>query len=163
MKKILFSLFAVAALCAGFASCDDDDDDINRGTHKASPAANFEGVYTGYWSVFDASNVLEQENIPGSITVTKNDSVATIVTLILAADGISAVNGKSGVGNIAWVNNDAKISNANASNGFGSVFSADITDAVLSFKFSLSVRSGRSTVTKFYQFKSTEEPSELAQ
>ncbi len=157
MKKILFSLFAVAALCAGFASCDDDDDDINRGTHKASPAAAFEGVYTGYWSVFDASNVLEQENIPGSITVTKNDSVATIVSLTLASSDIAAVDGKSGVGNIIWVNDDAKISNANSANGFGTMFSADITDAVLNFKFSLSVRSGRSTVTKFYQFTGAKE------
>ena len=153
MKKFLFGIFAVAALSLGFVSCDDDDD-IDRGTHKTGAASAFAGEYAGLWTIISSDGVtIEKDSIDGSVIVAASDTAASIVNITLTCADITAINGKSTDVNISWKNSNAKFSNPLSSNGIGTLINGEISgDGQLDTKFSLSVRSGRSTVTKFYKF-----------
>lgn len=152
MKKTIFCLFALAAVSAGFSSCEDDIN-FDRGTHSSRPAAQAAGSYNGTWTVFSSDGTtIEKEGVNGSVEIASADDEIVNVSLVCA--DVAALNGKSSVANISWANNGFVFSNPLSSNGLATMFMGEVSEqGAMNLKFSMSVRSGRTTVTKFYQFK----------
>jgi hypothetical protein len=151
MKKILYSLFALMAMCTFVTSCGDDDIDWNRGTHSSLPEGTAAGTYTGTWEVFNTDGVTSEGTFDGSVTIAAGSSSYTVNVTTVCAEAVAA-SGET-TANIAWSNNDLKLFSTVKNGSLETMINGEINSGALNLKFSKSVRSGRTTVTKFYQFK----------
>lgn len=163
MKKLLFSLLALAAVSCAFVSCKDDEMDLGP-TNTTAPTTVAVGNYSGTWTVYDSDGVTVLETHNGSMTISEgsNNTLANIST---AAPGFTTLDGATSVVNLAWANENVTVVNASTSNGFkkfaevsakasaGTGLSGLVENGTLVMKFSLTVKSGRSTNTMFYEFK----------
>lgn len=161
MKKLLFSLLALAAVSCAFVSCDDDD--MNLGpSNTSAPTPVAAGNYSGTWTVYDSDGVAVLETHSGTMTISEGSN-STLANISTAAPGFSTLDGATAVANVAWANENVTIVNASTSNGFkefakasaGTGLSGLVENGTLVMKFSLTVKSGRSTKTMFYEFKGT--------
>jgi len=151
MKKILYSLFALLAMCTFVTSCGDDDIDWNRGTHSTRPEATASGTYNGTWEVFGEDGVTSEGTFDGSVTISAGSSSYIVnVSTVCAAE--AAITGET-VANIAWSNDDQKLFSTVKNGTLETIINGEIVSGNLNLKFSKSVRVGRKTTTKFYQFK----------
>lgn len=158
MKKLLFSIFAAAALVVGFSSCQDDDE-LNLGPSKtesaaAAAVANFNGNWTV--TVDDVTT-----SYPGSLSTSAADN-ANVLNISAAADGVTEINGASALVNVSWAGNDILLVNSSVTNGFATFSKASAAsglsgiieqDGDCALKFTLTVKSGRSSKTKFFEFR----------
>ena len=159
MKKTLYSIFAVLSLCLAFVSCDDDDFDVNHGTHSQLPESVVAGTYSGHYVVFKADGVTEIGTYPATVTMTAGESKYTV-----RLESVSAETDMNGAEenplNISWANDDIKfwgLTTPGTTAGFlnSAALNGTYSNGTLSFKFSKTIREGRSTVTKFYEFTGT--------
>lgn len=159
MKKTLYSIFAVLSLCLAFVSCDDDDFDVNHGTHSQLPETVIAGTYNGQYVVFKADGVTEIGTYPATVTMTAGESKYTV-----RLESVSAETDMNGAEenplNISWANDDIKfwgLTTPGTTAGFlnSAALNGTYSNGTLSFKFSKTIREGRSTVTKFYEFTGT--------
>ena len=159
MKKTLYSIFAVLSLCLAFVSCDDDDFDVNHGTHSQLPETVIAGTYNGQYVVFKAAGVTEIGTYPATVTMTAGESKYTV-----RLESVSAETDMNGAEenplNISWANDDIKfwgLTTPGTTAGFlnSAALNGTYSNGTLSFKFSKTIREGRSTVTKFYEFTGT--------
>ena len=132
-------------------SCGDDDIDWNRGTHSTCPEATAAGTYNGTWEVFGDDGVTSEGTFNGSVTIAAGSSAYTVNVNTVCGE-VAAATGETAA-NIAWSNDDQKISSTVKNGTLDATINGEIVSGVLNLKFSKSVRSGRTTVTKFYQFK----------
>ena len=151
MKKILYSLFALMAMCTFVTSCGDDDIDWNRGTHSSLPESTAAGTYTGTWEVFNTDGVTSEGTFDGTVTIAAGSSAYT-VNVTTACSEVAAVSGETAA-NIAWSNDDQKIFSTVKNGTLATTINGEIVSGVLNLKFPKAVKSGRTSVTKFYQFK----------
>lgn len=151
MKKILYSLFALLAMCNVVTSCCNDDIDWNRGTHSTRPEATAAGTYNGTWEVINTDGVTSEGTFDGSVTIAAGSSAYTINVTTTCSE-VEAATGETSA-NIAWSNDDQKIFSTVKNGTLATTINGEIVSGFLNMKFSKSVRSGRTTVTKFYQFK----------
>ena len=159
MKKTLYRIFAVLSLCLAFVSCDDDDFDVNHGTHSQLPETVIAGTYNGQYVVFKADGVTEIGTYPATVTMTAGESKYTV-----RLESVSAETDMNGAEenplNISWANDDIKfwgLTTPGTTAGFlnSAALNGTYSNGTLSFKFSKTIREGRSTVTKFYEFTGT--------
>ena len=159
MKKTLYSIFAVLSLCLAFVSCDDDDFDVNHGTHSQLPESVVAGTYSGHYVVFKADGVTEIGTYPATVTMTAGESKYTV-----RLESVSAETDMNGAEenplNISWDNDDIKfwgLTTPGTTAGFlnSAALNGTYSNSTLTFKFSKTIREGRSTVTKFYEFTGT--------
>lgn len=159
MKKTLYSIFAVLSLCLAFVSCDDDDIDVNRGTHSQLPETVVAGTYNGQYVVYKADGVTEVGTYPATVTMTAGESKYT-VRLESVCDQADINGAEEMPLNISWANDDIKfwgLTTPGTTAGFlnSAGLNGTYSNGTLSFKFSKTIREGRSTVTKFYVFNGT--------
>ena len=107
MKKTLYSIFAVLSLCLAFVSCDDDDFDVNRGTHSQLPETVVAGTYNGQYVVYKADGVTEVGTYPATVTMTAGESKYT-VRLESVCDQADINGAEEMPLNISWANEDIK-------------------------------------------------------
>ncbi len=159
MKKTLYSIFAVLSLCLAFVSCDDDDFDVNHGTHSQLPETVIAGTYNGQYVVYKADGVTEVGTYSATVTMTAGESKYTV-----RLESVSAETDMNGAEesplNISWANDDIKfwgLTTPGTTAGFlnSAALNGTYSNGTLSFKFSKTIREGRSTVTKFYEFTGT--------
>lgn len=159
MKKILYGMFAALAVCLSFMSCDDDDFSVDHGTHTELPETVMAGTYSGTYDVYKADGVTLEGSYPATITIATGENDYTInLTSTCSEDDVNGSEEKPL--NVAWANDDIKFwgqTTAGETSGYLNSASLNGTwsDGTLMFRFSKTVRSGRSTVTKFYNFKGT--------
>lgn len=155
MKKLFFSLLALAAVSISFVSCKDDVDLDLGPSHKDQPAAAFVGTYNGTWTqqyTDTKTNEVITTTSSGSVTIASGENNNTaVITLANASD--ANINNLSSIANISWRNDGVEIFNGLMTNGLGTPFMGEITEnKSVNLKFAKTVRSGRSTLTMFYQF-----------
>lgn len=138
-------------MCSVVTSCGDDDIDWNRGTHSTRPEATAAGTYNGTWEVFNADGVTSEGTYDGSVTIAAGSSAYT-VNITTVCNTVAAASGET-VANIAWSNDDQKIFSTVKNGTLDATVNGEVVSGNLNFKFSKFVRSGRTTITKFYQFK----------
>lgn len=154
MKNLFFSLLAVAAVSASFVSCQDEVDLDLGPSHKEQPAVSFAGTYNGTWTQYDSDGKTVKSTSQGSVTIEAGET-ANVAVVSLGNDTDTNINGLTSVANVSWHGNGIEIFNVLATNGFSSPFMGEITESkAVNLKFSKTVRSGRTTVTVFYQFLS---------
>ena len=160
MKKLIFSLLALAAVSCTFVSCSDDE--LNLGPSKSeSPVATAAGTYNGTWTVYDTDGVTEVATYTGSMTFSQGEAAYTANLTAAAESAFTLLNGAEAVANLAWAGDNITVVNASTSNGFvkfskasaGTGLSGLISNGSFVVKFSLTVKVGRSSKTQFYQFK----------
>ena len=151
MKKIIYSLFALMAMCTFVTSCGDDDIDWNRGTHSSLPESTAAGTYTGTWEVFNTDGVTSEGTFDGSVTIAAGSSSYT-VNVTTVCGSVEAASGETAA-NIAWSNNDLKLFSTVMNGTLETMVNGEIVSGNLNLKFPKTVREGRKTMTKFYQFK----------
>lgn len=98
MKKILYPVFALLAICCNFAACSDDDND--GPAVSQTPATDCAGTYSGTWTVdsthasqtstrrsgkvvITGDTVSGSTTIPGTAIVAASDSSNFIASLTL--------------------------------------------------------------------------------
>lgn len=151
MKKILYSLFALLAMCTVVTSCGDDDIDWNRGTHSSLPEATAAGTYSGTWEVFGEDGVTSEGTFDGSVTLAAGSS-SYIVNVTTVCSEVATASGET-TANIAWSNDDLKVFSTVKNGTLAATINAEIVSGIMNLKFSKTIKSGRTSVTKFYQFK----------
>jgi hypothetical protein len=151
MKKILYSLFALMAMCTFVTSCGDDDIDWNRGTHANRPETTAVGTYSGTWEVFGEDGVTSEGTFNGSVSIAAGSSAYTVNVTTVCSE-VTAASGETAA-NIAWSNDDLKVFSTVKNGTLETMINAEIVSGNLNLKFSKTVREGRKTMTKFYQFK----------
>lgn len=160
MKKIIYSLFAVLALCCNFVSCSDDDNDAAAPVGNPASAEAAVGTYTGTWTV-----TLDDQTFttPGYITVasSETDFVASIDVKVDPVDFTinNKVNTQSVEGttlaNICYAGPTGTVfnfTNLSDGNGIGTNFSGSIIDGNATMMFSLSKKISRKNYTFNYRF-----------
>lgn len=138
-------------MCTVVTSCGDDDIDWNRGTHSSLPEATAAGTYSGTWEVFGEDGVTSEGTFDGSVTLAAGSS-AYIVNVTVVCGSVEPANGET-VANIAWSNDDLKFFSTVKNGSLETTVNGEIFSGVMNLKFSKTVRAGRKTVTKFYQFR----------
>lgn len=157
MKKTLFGILVVLTCCISFISCSDDDFDVNRGTHSDLPENVISGSFTGEYEVYSADGVTLENTYPATVNISPGKNKYTLLFESVSSE--SVMNGaEENPLNVAWANNDIKFwgpSSAGTKAGFlnSAALNGTYSDGVLTFRFSKTVREGRKTITKFYQFK----------
>ena len=151
MKKILYSLFALLAMFTLVTSCGDDDIDWNRGTHSTRPEATAAGTYNGTWEVFGDDGVTSEGTFNGSVTIAAGSSAYTVNVNTVCSEA-AAATGETAA-NIAWSGDDQKIFSTVKNGTLATTINAEIVSGVMNLRFSKTVKSGRTSVTKFYMFK----------
>jgi len=74
MKKYIFSMIAMLAVCAGFTACGSDDDDPQY-SHSQSPSVEMQGVYTGTFTRIQSNDPNAQpESAEGTIAIIHGES-----------------------------------------------------------------------------------------
>lgn len=151
---------AALALCFGFTSCDDDDVDIDRGTHSELPETVLAGTYTGTYTVYNADGVTEESTADATVTFAAGEASHTATFSSNCPDNANMTGAEEGALNCAWANEGILFwgpSTAGTTSGYlnTAVLNGTYEDGTLTFRFSKSVRSGRKTVTNFYQFTGT--------
>lgn len=159
MKKTLYSIFAVLSLCLAFVSCDDDDFDVNHGTHSQLPETVIAGTYNGQYVVYKADGVTEVGTYSATVTMTAGESKYT-ARLESVCEQAEMNGAEEQALNISWANDDIKfwgLTTPGTTAGFlnSAALNGTFSNGTLSFKFSKTIREGRSTVTKFYEFTGT--------
>ena len=139
------------AMCTFVTSCGDDDIDWNRGTHSSLPESTAAGTYTGTWEVFNTDGVTSEGTFDGSVTIAAGSSSYT-VNVTTVCGSVEAASGETAA-NIAWSNDDLKVFSTVKNGTLETMINAEIVSGNLNLKFSKTVREGRKTMTKFYQFK----------
>lgn len=139
------------AMCTFVTSCGDDDIDWNRGTHSSLPESTAVGIYTGTWEVFNTDGVTSEGTFDGSVTIASGSSSYT-VNVTTVCGSVDAASGETAA-NIAWSNDDLKLFSTVKNGTLETMVNGEIISGALNLKFSKTVRVGRTTVTKFYQFK----------
>lgn len=139
-------------LSVGVSSCGDDD--VDRGTHEQAPAIAAAGVYSGTWAEYDTDGKTLLRTEEGTVTVETVEGYLAKFTF--NSPVITEVNSFT-QGNITWVNNNGfrfanSVATASATNTLGAKLAGEIENNVLRCKFNKTVRDGRKTVTKFYEF-----------
>ena len=143
MKKILFSMLALAALSTGFVSCGDDDEDT---TYTTSAEAGSAGTYTGTWTAVtdDATNTYS-----GTITLAAAQAGCTNVTF----DCPDASLSKTAIANVWHSNTGYQFVNQVEKNGLEAAFSGRVSDdGQLTSAFTISQKVGRKQVLVKYSF-----------
>lgn len=159
MKKTLYCLMAVLAVCFSFASCDDDDFNVNHGTHAQLPETVLAGTYSGTYTVFSADGVTVEKTVPGTITIAAGENKYT-ATFASASDEAVVNGAEENPIDVAWSNDEIKFwgkTTPGTTKGFlnSAVLNGTLSNGALTFRFSKTVRSGRKTVTNFYNFEGT--------
>jgi hypothetical protein len=95
--------------------------------------------------------VTSEGTFDGSVTIAAGSSSYT-VNVTTVCGSVDAASGETAA-NIAWSNNDLKLFSTVKNGSLETMINGEINSGALNLKFSKSVRSGRTTVTKFYQFK----------
>ena len=139
------------AMCTFVTSCGDDDIDWNRGTHSSLPEGTAAGTYTGTWEVFNTDGVTSEGTFDGSVTIAAGSSSYT-VNVTTVCGSVDAVSGETAA-NIAWSNNDLKLFSTVMNGTLETMVNGEIVSGNLNLKFPKTVREGRKSMTKFYQFK----------
>lgn len=158
MKKTLYSMFAILAVCFSFVSCDDDDSN-DSGTHSELPETVIAGTYTGQYDVYNADGVTLEETYPATVTLAAGENEYTVTLVSVCSE--STINGAEEYPlNITWANDEIKfwgLSTAGTTSGYlnSANLNGTYSDGTLTFRFSKTVRSGRVSVTKFYDFSGT--------
>lgn len=144
MKKILFSMLAIAALSIGFVSCGDDDEET---TYTTTAEAGSAGTYTGTWTSVtdDATNTYD-----GTVSLAAADKTGcTNVTF----DCPGASLNKTAIANVWHSNNGYQFVNQVDKNDLGAAFSGRVSDdGQLTTAFTISQKVGRKQVLVKYSF-----------
>lgn len=144
MKKILFSMLAIATLSLGFVSCGDDDNGIN---YTTSAEAGSAGVYNGTWTTI--SNGTET-TYPGTVTLA---AAAQAGCTNVTFDCPGASLNKTSIANVWHSNNGYQFVNQVATNGLGTSFSGQINEGgLLKTAFTIEQRVGRQQILVEYTF-----------
>jgi len=161
MKRTLYIIFAVLAVCSSFTACDDDDDfSVDRGTHSTLPETIIAGTYTGSYDVYNADGETLENTYPATVDIAAGENKNTI-TLTSTCSGANELNGAEQYPlNVTWANDDIKfwgLTTPSSTSGYlnSANLNGTLSNGELTFRFSKTVRSGRLTVTKFYNFKGT--------
>lgn len=158
MKKIIFSIFALAAVSLGFVSCGDDDDPVI--THEKSAAEACEGTYAGKWTAFEAQAHRDGDSLvvassDGSLTFapTDNKYVANLTMKSVSTEDVFNINVTDKV-NISWANNIIRFSNPKATCNFGCAVGSEIVDGKVEVRIvkSVKVPGSRQPKTVYYKF-----------
>ncbi len=157
MKKIICGLLFILTCGLFLASCSDDDN--NESTHATLPEVASAGTYTGTWSraMITTDGLGEAEKTEGTLTFAtpaNADSLKYVTTVTANAAAFSF--SKSSLANISWKHNGFLFSNQSTKNGFGVVFSGEITEAgVATISFTITQKSGRKNYNYQYTFEGT--------
>lgn len=159
MKKTLYCLMAVLAVCFSFASCDDDDFSVDHGTHAQLPETVLAGTYSGTYTIYNADGVTVEKTAPGTITIAAGENKYT-ATFVSVSDEAVVNGAEKDPIDVSWANNDIKFwGKTTPGNTAGylnsAVLNGTLSEGKLTFRFSKTVRSGRKTVTNFYSFEGT--------
>lgn len=144
MKKYIYSLVTALALCCGFASCGDDNDDpvINYDTTAAQGSA---GTYSGTWS--KTANGVETTST-GSVTLVEAGTANTNITLSCPEFNINATS----IANITHASYGYIFNNNVTTNPLEAPFAGRIdADGTIQLNFQKEVREGR--LRTIYVFK----------
>lgn len=107
MKKILFSIIALATVSLAMVSCGDDDNFAEPGNADVSALAS--GTYVGTLTTQDETAPLTGEDL--TVTVTNDEGVARVNTVTLTGTVTNSSNGRS------FELNDTKTYNSALANG----------------------------------------------
>jgi len=161
MKKIFYSLMAVAIIGGGafFTSCDDDDDPVIKATH---PENELVGEYEGTWFYVNTETGDTTSTKAGSMSIALHlDSTQTALTrtaeVTLHCEGETAIDGKTGVVNVTIANNIITYSNSTATTigTSGHIGSYNTDTKEIKFRFANSVKVGRKYVATRITFDGT--------
>lgn len=151
MKKLLSGIFFLMSLGLCLTACSDDEED-NNAYSTTCPEIETAGTYTGTWTREEDGG--GTTTATGTLTFEAGESYVTTVTA--KCDDIN-VDYQS-VANIVFAGNRYAYSNMRANNGFGAVFSGEITtDNVASISFTLTVKEGRKSYVYYYSFEGTKQ------
>ena len=159
MKKTLYCLMAVLAVCFSFASCDDDDFNVNHGTHAQLPETVLAGTYTGTYTIYNADGVTVEKTVPGTVTIAAGENKYTATFNSISTEAV--VNGaEEGCIDVAWANDIIKFWGKTTGGTTAGYLNSDALNGTydnskITFRFAKTVRSGRKTVTNFYNFEGT--------
>lgn len=153
-------MMAALAVCFSFTSCGDDDDAIDHGTHAEKPETVIAGTYTGSYDVYNADGVTVESTSAATVTIAAGPSDRTITLSSSCSDNANMNGAEEGALNCTWANDDIKFwgpSTAGTTTGYlnAAALNGSYENGTLTFRFSKTVRSGRKTVTNFYQFTGT--------
>lgn len=149
---------AALALCLGVSSCDDDEIDVDRGTHTTLPETAIAGTYTGTYTVYNSDGVTEESTADATVTLAAGETSYTLTLSSNCPDNANMTGAEEGALNCAWANDDVRFwgpTTAGKNSGFlnSAALNGTCEDGVLTLRFSKTVRlSVFKTVTNFYQF-----------
>ena len=145
MKKILFSMLAIAALSIGFVSCGDDDEET---TYTTTAEAGSAGTYTGTWtSVTDDATT----TYDGTVTLAAAADKAGCTNVTFDCSGASL--NKTAIANVWHSNNGYQFVNQVDKNDLGAAFSGRVSDdGQLTTAFTIKQKIGRKEVKVNYSF-----------
>lgn len=155
MKKYIFSMIAMLAVCAGFTACGSDDDDPQY-SHSQSPSVEMQGVYTGTFTRIQSNDPNAQpESAEGTMVIISGENGYVANAQFLSTDlNISTVIPV----NISFANDGAVFSNhKDESTIVGSVNGAG--QAAVSF--AIKIRVGRSTKPYAVTFSGVKTSNEI--
>lgn len=144
MKKIIFGLFAVAALC--MTSCKENVDIVEPGT-QTNPEREVAGTYTGTWTRINTTDETQEEQ-DGTVTLTAGD--AAYVGSVTVTIPAYSMNSSS----VMNVNPTGQFYNnvVSDNNGLETAFYGKVTGSDCTMSFRKTERDGRKTTTFQYNF-----------
>lgn len=146
MKKYIYSLVTALALCCGFASCGDDNDDpvINYDTTAAQGSV---GTYSGTWSKSANGN---ETTSTGTVTLAAASTANnTNVTFSCTEFDIDATS----IANVTHASYGYVFNNNVSTNPLGAGFSGRIDeDGTIQLNFQKEVREGRQRTIYVFKF-----------
>lgn len=145
MKKVLYSAFALLIAGLGLTACEDEVD-TSEAIVSNTPAKLAAGTYNG---VFTISSSDSSNEVPGSVVVKESDPFVCEI-VVTTSDG--SVSEETDVANIVNKNNKETFvfDNYGAQNLKGLIGS--IENGELKLYFFKSVKDGRKTVSKDFNF-----------
>jgi len=141
MKKFIYSMFAVAALGFGFASCDDDSsDEVIK--HAQNAAVSAAGTYNGTW---ERTSTKDGSVTTGDGTITI-ESVSESVCTITFSDPASKIEASSPA-NVFWAGKkiyiNQQVGSGNDENKLGKAFTVIIQeDGSIEASYKAEIRQG---------------------
>jgi uncharacterized alpha/beta hydrolase family protein len=134
MKKYIFSIVAMLAVCAAFVACGSDDDD-QQYSHSQAPSVEMQGTYTGTFTRIQSNDANAQpESAEGTIYLTPGENGYVANIKFLSTDLKIDVEK---VANISFANDGAVFSNyKDASQIVGNISN----NGQLSVSFALTIR-----------------------
>ena len=139
MKKYIFSMIAMLAVCAGFTACGSDDDDPQY-SHSQSPSVEMQGVYTGTFTRVQSNDPNAQpESAEGTMAIIPGENgYVAYVTFECSDLDISAQK----LVNITFANDGALFSNNKDESAIlGNIYGSGQTEV----SFALKIRKGWNT------------------